>query len=1162
MDQELNRLIDAWKICMSGAVKDANVYQEAFQYVENFKENSPHVLDIGFLLYMQKDSFELAYFGVQLILHVIKFKWNMFDNQLKLQIKSKLMNLIGTNDADMLSNAPNYLKNGICTTIIELIKRELPQNWPNFLNEMFEISNQSMYKNELVFFLLKFIAEEFIENESSNCPAHRRKDINYYLNLNMESLFDFYFTKLRAVNEHLQSKSTLTQEICSITNSCLDSFNAYLNWFKIEHLTCKDFIIINVLLEFLNDARLAKNALRCLITLINRKGTQSERKPTLKLFDEPILTQLIHLIKVNFQNQATMKLFIQLLVGMGHQLNYLWSNEEFEPPAQFKLYVDLIFELAFSENLIYSSESIQIWNTLLANKFISKNTSFLEYLVKVSQLITNSYILFKNRNFNLNDFDSQEDFYKFFIKYRVDLARLIKSGSNIMLDSFFNSAFEWAGKILVETSNLKENEVKSGYDSSSFLYLCWDALIYLWTSMAQTINKKLKENKSEVKFIEPKICSLITYSVEFKSSNANYTSFNLSLLSCVVSIYEKLDQPQNIFQNIIERLFMIFDQFQTATTENDEFRKHEINVRRQTAAMLLNVCKSHAKQLQSAFESIFNKVGHIVQASNTTQLEKIILIQALIYCTNEFPYEMQSTYLSQFLNPIFAYLSSIQNSIENVQMFVRFYGLDESMPNPDGLNNRKQLFYNVNLLYSILKCYELKENAPCTLKENLFNFFMSIFDLVLNLSRCFNELHEASNINRNYLGMTDAAKMTALGMQQSVPQASIISENDSEKILMFTYNLYDTLNQIIGLYLSKFKQELLMVQSDDLSVIYKIGKVVFGSWTHLPNFRIRSTIRYILKPLLMHNFDKEMVTKRVHLVRMNETFLEHFLPAILTRINETNKANAVMKSADKNDDPVAIQEQIVEENQFVLMCRETVDLIKTLCSFTADISNTSSNTSKHDDIETDEMDEMSADQQANEPLATLAVWNTSELAQYLISNNRIFFQSLILCVFEGLNWPDSYCCFRLVRVGITLFEKFQSLFNLSAQMSEQTFRCCLCALQIHGEHQETVSLLINFAYLIYEKSLCRELFQNILAQIPNINMKLMNEFVNVSTSEKVRKDLFKKIVQPIVGKSVGQLYKNDIVIRALKPIDINRKQPDHDSNNQIVNICSLFDPNG
>jgi len=391
---------------------------------------------------------------------------------------------------------------------------------------------------------------------------------------------------------------------------------------------------------------------------------------------------------------------------------------------------------------------------------------------------------------------------------------------------------------------------------------------------------------------------------------------------------------------------------------------------------------------------------------------------------------------------------------------------------------------------------------------------------------------------------------------------AIISETDSDKILMFTYNLYDTLNQIIGLYLSKFKQELLMVQSDDLSAIYKIGKVIFGSWTHLPNFRIRSIIRYILKPLLMHNFDKDMVAKRVHLVRINETFLEHFLPAILTRINETNKANAAMKSTEKNDDPEAIQEQIVDENQFVLMCRETVDLIKTLCSFSADASSTSS---KHEEFETDEMEEMSAEQQqqqANEPSNMLAVWNTSELAQYLINNNRIFFQSLILCVFEGLNWPDSYCCFRFVRVGLTLFEKFHSLFNLSAQMSEQIFRCCLCALQIHGEHQETVSLLINFAYLIYEKSLCKELFQNILLQIPNVNMKLMNEFVSANTSEKVRKDLFKKIVQPIVGKSIGQLYKNDIVIRALKPIDINRKQQDTDSNSQIVNICSLFDPNG
>lgn len=143
------------------------------------------------------------------------------------------------------------------------------------------------------------------------------------------------------------------------------------------------------------------------------------------------------------------------------------------------------------------------------------------------------------------------------------------------------------------------------------------------------------------------------------------------------------------------------------------------------------------------------------------------------------------------------------------------------------------------------------------------------------------------------------------------------------------------------------------------------------------------------------------------------------------------------------------------------------------------------------------------------------------------------------------------------------------VFYLNDQIGEQLFRSCLLANQQHGEHHETSSLLTNLNYLIYEKfpHSSKMLFNDLLSKIPNLNVRNYEEFLKLSSpgyqskdlarTEKVKKDLFKKIIQPIVGKNVGQLYKNEVEIRQLQPLKTNK--PDSKSNGEISSICSLFD---
>lgn len=396
---------------------------------------------------------------------------------------------------------------------------------------------------------------------------------------------------------------------------------------------------------------------------------------------------------------------------------------------------------------------------------------------------------------------------------------------------------------------------------------------------------------------------------------------------------------------------------------------------------------------------------------------------------------------------------------------------------------------------------------------------------------------------------------------------------------MFVYNTYDTLNQLIALYISKFKKELLLVDISSnqsyLDFLYKFGDALFTSLNDLPNFRVRYLIRYVLKSCLTSiSFDKELIIihKNSFILKLNELILEYFLPSIFARINQSNKIFNQRNEDNYLNMNKELQNQIIEENQYILMCRDLVDLVRNFLNFSqTGESKTDETTEEEQNQEMLVENVLAKDSQSGQ---------ISELAIYLLKNNKIIYQSIILCLFDGLNWPDSYCCVRLLRLSQNFLDKYpivdqpiagdQFALFLNDQISEKIFTCCLTALQLHGEHQEIASLLTNLVYTIYEKSpiLYRQVYNRVISQIPNLNNKVYDEFVSKFdkkssiTGEKVKKDLFKKIIQPIVGKNIGQLHKYDIQIRVLEPLNLNSKKISNDGTNGTeTNICSLFDPN-
>jgi hypothetical protein len=968
---------------------------------------------------------------------------------------------------------------------------------------------------------------------------------------------------------------------------------------------------------------------------------------------------------------------------------------------------------------VLSFEAIQLWNSFLANSFIKTDSAVGECIQNLANNLTNSFILFKVNSCRqltsiYDEFDSDEDLLKFFYKYRAELAKLIRQGSQLYTNSFVNAALTWTVKIIKETTN-DTNALAQGYNTCSYLYLAWDALIFLWSNLMININKQIKSKQltSDVLSLKDNLLQMLNYSINFKSFNANFTSYNLSLLSSLLVIGELSDEKSMdmMLKLTLEQLFDGFNSFKSLTEANvdDHFRAQStqtaptspiygsksfkmkciLNVRRHYAAMSLNICRTYTKQVKQFFDFIYmninsllnettealvDKSGQTAIANNKvlTQMEQIIFIETLIYCSNEFnSFDLQSQFLTQNLNSVkefFFFNKEFLISIENINYFTLFIGLtaqeqNNSISKEACLINRKQIFYSINALFGVLKCVqvpEIKDTTSVDQKHQLISsgyydqasnrirnpayaFYIQLFEYLIKLLRFFNMLHlngmkeKFINEYKGCLEMTDAMKTLSLGMTQQagsydgkhidVSEINQTSTYEGDKLLMFIYNSYDTLNQLISLYFINFSSDFLKVPVSDLNTefAFKFGEAVFTCFNELPDYRMRAIIRYILKSLVEAGVmcTTEQIKSELFIVRFNQLVLEFFLPSILVKINEKNKYfkrlnDTLQQQQQETDDQSRqqspeltekqIEAQIIEENQFTLMCRDLVELIKLFFNFntSATTSNVASQQVKQDannenicdDVEPIE-DTIENSENIDRLKAPVSTSPMSELAVYLLGNSQIIYQGVLLILFEGLCWSDSFCCSRLTRLAHVLLDTFpiktqaetlqkqQFILVLSEQISSHFFESCLNALQIHGEHNEISNSLLNLSFLIYDKFplSCHDLFNKLLLKIPNLNKKAFDDLVykykqnytsNFEKHKKEKKDLFRKILNPIIGKNVGQLYKNEIIIRNLPPlisqVPQNRKRfqqhqhnkeyfEDCEKSSEGLSICNLFDNN-
>lgn len=168
---------------------------EAYRLCDSFKNEFPLCIQCQCALYFTSDSAQytdiVRHFGLQLMEHCIKFRWYQMVHDDKQLIFKSIMALVNSASPALQIN---YLKDALARVVVEMIKREWPQNWPGMLTELECATVLGGCQTETVMLIFLRLIEDVILLQTVDNAA-RRRDISKELQLKMNKMQQLHLSE-------------------------------------------------------------------------------------------------------------------------------------------------------------------------------------------------------------------------------------------------------------------------------------------------------------------------------------------------------------------------------------------------------------------------------------------------------------------------------------------------------------------------------------------------------------------------------------------------------------------------------------------------------------------------------------------------------------------------------------------------------------------------------------------------------------------------------------------------------------------------------------------------------------------------------------------------------------------------------------------------------
>ncbi|XP_049621435.1 exportin-5 [Suncus etruscus] len=1174
---------------------------EALKFCEEFKEKCPICVPCGLRLAEKTQTAIIRHFGLQILEHVVKFRWNNMSRLEKVYLKNSVMELIANGTLSIMEEE-NHIKDVLSRIVVEMIKREWPQHWPDMLAELDTLSKQGETQTELVMFILLRLAEDVVTFQT--LPPQRRRDIQQTLTQNMEKVFSFLLNTLQEnVNSYRQMKTENSQESkvqanCRVATAALNTLAGYIDWVSMIHITAENCKLLEMLCQLLNEEELQLGAAECLLIAVSRKGRLEDRKPLMVLFGDVAMNYIISAAQIADggglveKHYVFLKRLCQVLCALGSQLcALLGGDSDVQVPANFGKYLDSFLAFTTHPSQFLRSSTLMTWGALFRHEVLSRDPVLLAMIPKFLRVSMTNLVRmgFPSKTDNPSceysrfDFDSDEDFNAFFNSSRAQQGEVMRLACRLDPKTSFQMASEWLKFQL--SAAIDTGSVNSGTGEGNFCsmfspsFVQWEAMTLFLESMINQMFRTVDKDELPV-----------NDGIELLQMVLNFDTKDPLILSCVLTnvsaLFPFVTYRPEFLTQVFSKLFAAVT-FETVEESKAPRTRAVRNVRRHACSSIIKMCRDYPQLVQPNFEMLYNHVKQLLSNELLlTQMEKCALMEALVLISNQFKnYERQKAFLEELMAPVATiWLSEeMRRVLSDVDAFIAFVGADQKDGDPSlmeddpcGLNRARMSF----CVYSILGV--MKRTAwPTDLEEAKAGGFvvdylpngnpifrnpcteqvLKLLDNLLALIRTYNTLYAPemiAKISEPYaktLDMLEVEKSIILGLPQPLLELNDypVYKTVLEKMQRFFSTLYENCFHILGKAGPSMQQDFYTV--DHLAT--QLLSSAFINLNNIPDYRLRPMLHILLTSLVLFCPPEHYETLVCPIVGPLFTYLHMRLSQKWQIINQRN---LLCEEEIADDNPES--QEMLEEQLVRMLTREVMDLM-TVCCVSKKHPDHNASTAAAAPVEGEDEEMMATE------VSPAATAELTDLGKCLMQHEDVC-TALLITAFNSLSWKDTLSCQRTTTQLCWPLLKQVLSGTLLADAVTWLFTCVLKGLQTHGQHDGCMASLVHLAFQVYEALRPRYLdIRNVMDQVPDVQKDALDQFdcklLNPSlqkATDKRRKDQFKRLIAGCIGKPLGEQFRKEVHIKNL-PSLFKKSKPVLEPevlDNEEGGLATIFEP--
>ncbi|EDQ91523.1 uncharacterized protein MONBRDRAFT_31509 [Monosiga brevicollis MX1] len=703
--------------------------QQALQYCDEFKATAPACPRVGlYLASIQEPSLlqrthdpTIRFFGLQLLLHCIQYRWNDYQPEEKEEMKTVICSQLLVNGTLPLGEEQTFVLLKVGSVVAKMATREWPQQWPALIPQLLRNADESLTARFLSMACLKSLIEDTNSFNDDLLPR-RRKELTQGLTACLDEIIPFATTTLAGcLAQHSQHEGLQAEQYELTLGITLETWIVLVEWIPFEKLFASG--VLPLFCQLLHVERHRQLAADALLIVMNRKGPKHDRLALLDLFQHmDVLLQAVpqwdaggHAADEEAYN--FIKRLAQIVVALAtDQLCPLWSRNNGpykHAPPTFESYLSALIALTRHPSELVCSLTVPAWMALLNHDDACRE----KVLQDVQPYLLHDAFLRLMRGggleeddspgseFAQQDFGDQEEYKAFFGLFRGKLLDVVRAIGRNQPAASLEFALNQLSVVMSTPPDSVDGRV---------LFNSWDGIAVFWDAIVAvaypTINGEGRRGRNEALIEQLKNC--LAALLDWSCANPLLMEAELTVLGALLPVLEHAPQALRL---MLEKLFNAMEY----QAQEDYVRLNEAalqssthtgltdgaKVRRKAGQILKSLCQRPPPSFTDTVQGIIGRVQQLLSQVEIGEMQRRLLIEALVVSFNSLGDDVQEQSLLGFFQPILAEWCHEENTrmLSSVNALIGAGGLNSGESYPQAQATRLRLTMSVNAFLSAVR---------------------------------------------------------------------------------------------------------------------------------------------------------------------------------------------------------------------------------------------------------------------------------------------------------------------------------------------------------------------------------------------------------------------------------------------------------------------------